>query len=266
MPELPSTQWMIGEAQIAAMKPGAILINASRGTVVEIEPLAAAIKAKKLLGAAIDVFPAEPASNAERFVSPLQGCANVILTPHIGGSTEEAQERIGAEVARKLVDYSDIGSTVGAVNFPQVQIPVRANGTRFIHVQRNVPGMLRRLNDVFANRQVNIAAQNYHTDGEVGYAVIEADGVSITEARDILRESPGVVVVDSRNDKGYITPKESQGEFAVYVSRIRNDPTLEHGLNLWVVSDNLRKGAALNAVQIAQLLHERGLIGQKALA
>jgi len=86
------------------------------------------------------------------------------------------------------------------------------------------------------------------------------------EARDILRESPGVVVVDSRNDKGYITPKESQGEFAVYVSRIRNDPTLEHGLNLWVVSDNLRKGAALNAVQIAQLLHERGLIGQKALA
>ncbi|WP_089173309.1 phosphoglycerate dehydrogenase [Bosea sp. AS-1] len=188
VPETPQTAGMIGAAQIARMKPGAYLINNSRGTVVDLDALAAALKEGRLGGAAVDVFPAEPASNAERFVSPLQGCANVILTPHIGGSTEEAQERIGAEVARKLVDYSDIGSTVGAVNFPQVQIPVRANGTRFIHVQRNVPGMLRRLNDVFANRQVNIAAQNYHTDGEVGYAVIEADGVSITEARDILRE------------------------------------------------------------------------------
>lgn len=188
VPETPQTAGMIGAAQIARMKPGAYLINNSRGTVVDLDALAAALKEGRLGGAAVDVFPAEPASNAERFVSPLQGCANVILTPHIGGSTEEAQERIGAEVARKLVDYSDIGSTVGAVNFPQVQIPVRANGTRFIHVQRNVPGMLRRLNDVFANRQVNIAAQNYHTDGEVGYAVIEADGVSITEARDILHE------------------------------------------------------------------------------
>lgn len=188
VPETPQTHGMIGAAQIARMKPGGYLINNSRGTVVDLDALAAALKEGRLAGAAVDVFPVEPASNAERFVSPLQGCANVILTPHIGGSTEEAQERIGAEVARKLVDYSDVGATVGAVNFPQVQIPVRANGTRFIHVQRNVPGMLRRLNDVFANRQVNIAAQNYHTDGEVGYAVIEADGVSSTEARDILRE------------------------------------------------------------------------------
>ena len=188
VPETPQTHGMIGAAQIARMKPGGYLINNSRGTVVDLGALAAALKEGRLAGAAVDVFPVEPASNAERFVSPLQGCANVILTPHIGGSTEEAQERIGAEVARKLVDYSDVGATVGAVNFPQVQIPVRANGTRFIHVQRNVPGMLRRLNDVFANRQVNIAAQNYHTDGEVGYAVIEADGVSSTEARDILRE------------------------------------------------------------------------------
>ncbi|MDX3810524.1 MAG: phosphoglycerate dehydrogenase, partial [Bosea sp. (in: a-proteobacteria)] len=188
VPETPQTAGMIGAAQIARMKPGAYLINNSRGTVVDLDALAAALKEGRLAGAAVDVFPVEPASNAERFVSPLQGCANVILTPHIGGSTEEAQERIGAEVARKLVDYSDVGATVGAVNFPQVQIPARAVGTRFIHVQRNVPGMLRRLNDVFANRQVNIAAQNYHTDGEVGYAVIEADGVTSPEARDILRE------------------------------------------------------------------------------
>ncbi|WP_420101244.1 phosphoglycerate dehydrogenase [Bosea sp. (in: a-proteobacteria)] len=188
VPETPQTAGMIGAEQIARMKPGAYLINNARGTVLDLDALAVALTEGRLAGAAVDVFPVEPASNAERFVSPLQGLANVILTPHVGGSTEEAQERIGAEVARKLIDYSDVGSTVGAVNFPQVQIPARASGTRFIHVQRNVPGMLRRLNDVFANRQVNIAAQNYHTDGEVGYAVIEADGLSSADARDVLRE------------------------------------------------------------------------------
>ena len=117
----------------------------------------------QLRGAAVDVFPVEPGSNAEQFVSPLQGLANVILTPHVGGSTEEAQERIGAEVARKLIDYSDNGSTVGAVNFPQVQLPARPRGTRFIQVQRNLPGMLGKLNEVFARHAVNIAAQYYET-------------------------------------------------------------------------------------------------------
>ncbi|GJD91984.1 D-3-phosphoglycerate dehydrogenase [Methylobacterium hispanicum] len=116
-------------------------------------------------------------------MTPLQGLPNVILTPHIGGSTEEAQERIGSEVARKLVDYSDIGSTVGAVNFPQVQLPARPTGTRFIHVQRNLPGMLGRLNEVFARSGVNIAAQFYQTDGEVGYVVLETDaGTADAEA------------------------------------------------------------------------------------
>lgn len=187
VPETPQTAGMIGAAQIAKMKPGSYLINNSRGTVVDLDALADALRSGHLAGAAVDVFPVEPASNSERFVSPLQGLPNVILTPHIGGSTEEAQERIGAEVARKLVDYSDVGSTVGAVNFPQVQLAPRAIGTRFIHVQRNVPGMLRRLNDVFANRNVNIAAQNYQTDGEVGYVVMEADSIG-ADARDILRE------------------------------------------------------------------------------
>jgi len=188
VPETPQTAGMIGAEQLAQMNRGSYLINNSRGTVVDLEALASALKSGHLAGAAVDVFPIEPKSNSERFVSPLQGCANVILTPHVGGSTEEAQERIGAEVARKLVDYSDVGSTVGAVNFPQVQLAARPVGTRFIHVQRNVPGMLRRLNDVFASRQVNIAAQNYQTDGEVGYVVMEADGVSSAEATDILRE------------------------------------------------------------------------------
>ncbi len=187
VPETPQTHGMIGAEQIAAMNPGSYLINNSRGTVVDLEALAAALKSGHLAGAAVDVFPFEPASNTERFVSPLQGLPNVILTPHVGGSTEEAQERIGAEVARKLIDYSDVGSTVGAVNFPQVQLAARAVGTRFIHVQRNVPGMLRRLNDVFAARNVNIAAQNYQTDGEIGYVVMEAESIG-ADARDILRE------------------------------------------------------------------------------
>ncbi len=123
VPELPSTQWMIGAKEIAAMKPGAILINASRGTVVEIEPLAEALKAGKLLGAAIDVFPTEPRSNKDEFVSPLRGLDNVILTPHVGGSTMEAQANIGLEVAEKLVKYSDNGTTTSAVNFPKWPCP-----------------------------------------------------------------------------------------------------------------------------------------------
>jgi D-3-phosphoglycerate dehydrogenase len=174
VPENASTQDMIGEAEIRAMKPGAFLINNARGTVVDIDALARALKDGHLGGAAVDVFPVEPGSNAERFASPLQGLDNVILTPHVGGSTLEAQERIGAEVARKLVEYSDGGSTVGAVNFPQVQLPPRPNGTRFIHVHENLPGMLRRINEVFSSRDINITGQFLQTDGDVGYVVVEA--------------------------------------------------------------------------------------------
>lgn len=175
VPETPATAGMIGAAEIRAMKPGAYLINNSRGTVVDLEALAAALRDGHLAGAAVDVFPVEPASNADRFTSPLQGLKNVILTPHIGGSTEEAQDRIGKEVARKLIDYSDSGSTMGAVNFPQVQLPTRPVGARFIHVHRNVPGVLRRLNEVFLQRDINIAAQYLQTDSEIGYVVVDAE-------------------------------------------------------------------------------------------
>ena len=174
VPETPATHGMIGEAEIRAMKPGAYLINNSRGTVVDIDALARALRDGHLQGAAVDVFPHEPGSNAERFTSPLQGLDNVILTPHVGGSTLEAQERIGAEVARKLVEYSDVGSTVGAVNFPQVQLPPRPNGTRFIHVHQNLPGMLRKINEVFSSRDINITGQFLQTAGDVGYVVVEA--------------------------------------------------------------------------------------------
>jgi D-3-phosphoglycerate dehydrogenase len=195
LPETPSTHGLIGAREIAAMKRGAYLINNARGTIVDLDALAGALRSGHLRGAAVDVFPVEPSSNAEAFVTPLQGLDNVILTPHVGGSTEEAQERIGAEVARKFVDYSDVGSTWGAVNFPQVQLPVRPAGTRFIQVQRNLPGELRRLNDVFAGRGINIAAQYYQTDGEIGYVVLDADG-RVEEAEAILdeiRALPGTV-------------------------------------------------------------------------
>jgi D-3-phosphoglycerate dehydrogenase len=177
VPETPATNRMIAEPEIRAMKKGAYLINNSRGSVVDLEALAAALKDGHLNGAAVDVFPEEPASNTEAFVSPLQGLDNVILTPHIGGSTQEAQERIGTEVARKLIEYADIGSTVGAVNFPQVLLPARPSGTRFIQVQHNLPGMLGRLNEVFARHRINIASQYYETAGEIGYVVLETDGV-----------------------------------------------------------------------------------------
>lgn len=187
VPETPATNGMIGEAEIRLMKKGSYLINNSRGTIVDLDALARALGDGHLAGAALDVFPVEPTSNAERFHSPLQGLKNVILTPHIGGSTEEAQDRIGREVARKMIDYFDSGATMGAVNFPQVQLKARSHGVRFSHVHRNVPGMLRRLNEVFVQRDINIFAQYLETDSEVGYVVLDAD-LPERISREILEE------------------------------------------------------------------------------
>ena len=195
LPETQATMGMFGAEQIKLMKKGAYLINNARGSLIDLAALAEGLRSGHLAGAAVDVFPVEPSSNADTFESPLQGLDNVILTPHVGGSTEEAQERIGAEVARKFVEYSDVGSTIGAVNFPQVQLPPRPAGTRFIQVQQNIPGELRRLNDVFARRGVNIAAQHYQTDADVGYAVMDADG-AVPDADGILaeiRSNPGTI-------------------------------------------------------------------------
>ncbi|AWI87818.1 phosphoglycerate dehydrogenase [Methylobacterium sp. DM1] len=182
VPETPLTHGLMSAERIGKMKPGAYLINNSRGTVVDLDALADALRQGRLRGAAVDVFPVEPRSNDERFVSPVQGIPNVILTPHIGGSTEEAQDRIGSEVARKLVDYVETGSTLGAVNFPQVQIPPRLGGVRFLHVHRNVPGVLGHINQAFARRDVNIASQYLQTEGELGYVVVEADAAPADRA------------------------------------------------------------------------------------
>ena len=177
VPSTPQTKNMFGAAQVRAMKPGSYLINASRGSVVDIDALAEGLKSGHLLGTAIDVFPKEPATNDEEFISPLRGLDNVILTPHIGGSTMEAQANIGLEVAEKLIKYSDNGSTVGAVNFVEVSLPVKAGGNRrFLHIHANVPGVMRRVNEIFSQSQLNITAQYLQTDPEVGFVVIDVDG------------------------------------------------------------------------------------------
>lgn len=193
VPETPSTQWMLGAAQIAAMKPGSILINASRGTVVEIEPLAEAIRSGKLLGAAIDVFPVEPRGNKDEFLSPLRGLDNVILTPHIGGSTLEAQANIGIEVAEKLVRYSDTGTTTSSVNFPEVALPSHPGKHRLLHVHHNVPGVLSEINRIFSDNHINIASQYLQTNENIGYVVIDLDAGSSELALEKLAQVPGTI-------------------------------------------------------------------------
>ncbi|MEW9573284.1 phosphoglycerate dehydrogenase [Rhodanobacter sp. Si-c] len=173
VPETPATKLMCGAGEIAAMRKGALLINASRGSVVDIEALAAALREGHLAGAAVDVFPVEPKGNDDPFVSPLVGLDNVILTPHIGGSTLEAQDNIGIEVASKLVRYSDNGSTLSAVNFPEVSLPEHPRSRRLLHIHKNVPGVLSRINELFSAGNINIDAQFLQTDAEVGYVVID---------------------------------------------------------------------------------------------
>jgi D-3-phosphoglycerate dehydrogenase len=175
VPETPQTKNMMGAAEFEVMKDGVIFINASRGTVVDIDALAEALSTKKVAGAAIDVFPIEPKSNDEEFISPLRAFDNVILTPHIGGSTKEAQENIGLEVASKLAKYSDNGSTLSAVNFPEVSLPGHIGTSRLLHIHRNQPGVLTKINQMFAKYDINIAAQYLQTADQIGYVVIDIE-------------------------------------------------------------------------------------------
>ena len=175
VPETPATEWMVGEAELGAMKPGAVLINASRGRVVEVAPLARALRERRLAGAAIDVFPAEPSDNQAVFLSELRGLDNALLTPHIGGSTQEAQAGIGAEVAGKLLGYSDTGTTTGSVNFPEVALPAHPGQHRLLHVHRNMPGVLSALNQALSAGGLNIAAQYLQTREDIGYVVTDID-------------------------------------------------------------------------------------------
>lgn len=173
VPETPLTTGMIGARELAQMKPGGLLINASRGTVVDIEALAASLRSKHLAGAAVDVFPTEPAAAGDVFHSPLIGLDNVLLTPHVGGSTLEAQANIGLEVAEKLIRYSDNGSTLSAVNFPEVALPAHPGSRRLLHVHENRPGVLSHVNDAISASDANIDAQFLQTLGDVGYVVVD---------------------------------------------------------------------------------------------
>ena len=175
VPETPQTNRMMGAQELARMKPGASIINASRGTVVDIDALLAALQSKHLSGAAMDVFPVEPKGAGEEFVSPLRGLDNVLLTPHVGGSTEEAQQNIGTEVAEKLIKYSDNGSTVTAVNFPEVSLPEHPGKHRLLHIHHNQPGVLSGINAVFSEQTINIAGQYLQTNPQIGYVVIDIE-------------------------------------------------------------------------------------------
>ncbi|MBK8764114.1 MAG: phosphoglycerate dehydrogenase [Burkholderiaceae bacterium] len=193
VPETAATNAMIGPDELAAMKPGSALINASRGSVVDIGALAQALRDKRLLGAAIDVFPDEPRSNREIFESPLRGLDQVILTPHVGGSTVEAQENIGIEVAEKLVKYSDNGTSTSSVNFPEVALPAHPGHHRLLHIHRNVPGVLAQINQVFSDNRINIAAQFLQTRESVGYVVIDIDAAHSDVALAKLADVPGTL-------------------------------------------------------------------------
>ena len=175
VPDLPSTRNLMSAERIAKLKEHALLINAARGTVVDIDALAAALQSGKIRGAAIDVFPTEPASKNEEFISPLRAFDNVILTPHIGGSTAEAQENIGLEVAGKFVKYSDNGSTLSSVNFPEVSLPEHEGTKRLLHIHENRPGILNQLNKIFVDANLNIAAQYLQTDPKIGYVVVDVE-------------------------------------------------------------------------------------------
>jgi len=193
VPDTESTRGLMGTKELAAMKPGAMLINAARGQIVDIDSLCKVLKSGHLGGAAIDVFPVEPKSNQEEFLSPLRQFDNVILTPHIGGSTQEAQANIGIEEAEKIVVYSDNGTSTSAVNFPQVALPAHANTHRLLHVHRNMPGVLSGINQLFSQYNINVAAQYLQTNDKVGYVVVDIEAEYSNDAIAALKAIEGTI-------------------------------------------------------------------------
>ena len=193
VPENASTKNLINAERIAQLKQDSILINAARGTVVDIDALAEALEKGHIRGAAIDVFPEEPASINEEFVSPFRRFDNVLLTPHIGGSTAEAQENIGSEVAGKFVKYSDNGSTLSSVNFPEVSLPEHIGTKRLLHIHENRPGILTKLNQIFVEANINIAAQYLQTDPKIGYVVVDVEAEDSNNLLAKLKEIDGTI-------------------------------------------------------------------------
>ena len=180
---------LIGEKEFAQMKDGVIFLNLSRGSVVEIPALVNAIKNGKIHGAGVDVFPEEPKTNNDPFVSELMGLDNVILTPHIGGSTEEAQQGIGTYVPERLLEYINNGSTTGSVNFPELTLPLLQNSHRLLHVHKNVPGILAKLNNIFAKHNINITGQYLKTDETLGYVIVD---IEKSYSREFVQDIKGI--------------------------------------------------------------------------
>lgn len=193
VPETPLTRGLIGAEELALMRPGSFLINASRGSVVDVDALAARLRDEHIAGAAMDVFPKEPRNSDETFESPLRGMRNVILTPHVGGSTAEAQENIAVDVASQLVAYSDRGTTTSAVNFPRLNLAAHEGCHRILHIHRNQPGVLRSVNDLIADRGLNVLGQHLQTEGDVGYVVFDVDSVDNATLLDDLRAIDGTI-------------------------------------------------------------------------
>ena len=195
VPETQLTRNMIGEKELGRMRKGSCLINASRGSVVSVPALVSALGEEHVLGAALDVFPEEPVSSGDTFVSDLRMFENVILSPHVGGSTTEAQENIGTEVAEKLVKYSDTGDTIGATNFVQISLQPNRNAQRFLHIHRNEPGLLKEVNYVFTSKGINIAAEYLQTDADVGYVIIDTESKLDSSIIKELRSIEGTIRV-----------------------------------------------------------------------
>lgn len=193
VPQTDDTAKLIGADELSRMKPGSVLINASRGTVIDIDALDMALSEGKLQGAAIDVFPVEPKSNNEEFLSPLRKYNNVILTPHIGGSTVEAQENIGIEVAEKLIRYSDNGTTMSSVNFPEVALPSHPDKHRLLHLHENRPGILTAINQTLSDNGINISGQYLQTNEDLGYVVVDIDARYSELALEKIRDIPGTI-------------------------------------------------------------------------
>jgi D-3-phosphoglycerate dehydrogenase len=202
VPATNATKNMLGKAEIARMKKGSYLINNARGSVVDVNALAAALKSGQLAGAALDVFPDEPAGKGDRFESPLQGLANVLLTPHVGGSTEEAQASIAEDVCDKLIKFINVGSTSGAVNVPEVDLPEQASATekskrphRILHFHKNVPGVLSKMHSLIAGMNANISAEYLRTNEEIGYVVLDVDPTDGVAIQKKLGEIPETIRV-----------------------------------------------------------------------
>jgi D-3-phosphoglycerate dehydrogenase len=175
VPGLKSTTNLIDEAAFKKMKAGSVLINYARGEVVDLDAAKAALMSNHLRGLAIDVFPYEPKNNSEKFVSPVQGLPNVILTPHIGGSTQEAQENIGLDVASKLISFLETGSSTGSLSVPALSLPVQQETHRLLHIHKNVPGVLSEINGLLSKMNVNILGQYLKTNSQIGYVVLDID-------------------------------------------------------------------------------------------